>query len=41
MTIFRQPKPGDWATVMHRAAVSLASPAALRINPAATFASAA
>jgi tetratricopeptide (TPR) repeat protein len=35
MTIFRQPKPGDWATVMHRAAIALASPAALRITPPA------
>jgi Tetratricopeptide repeat/Glycosyltransferase family 9 (heptosyltransferase) len=30
MTIFRQPKPGDWATVMHRAASALTSMAMLR-----------
>jgi hypothetical protein len=32
MTIFRQPKPGDWGTVMHRAAAALASPAIARIG---------
>jgi hypothetical protein len=25
MTIFRQPRPGDWNSVMHRVASSLAS----------------
>jgi Flp pilus assembly protein TadD len=30
MTIFRQPKPGDWATAMHRAASALTSMAILR-----------
>jgi Flp pilus assembly protein TadD len=33
MTIFRQPKPGDWGTVMHRASASLASPAMARSGP--------
>jgi Flp pilus assembly protein TadD len=30
MTIFRQPRPGDWASVMHRAASSLTSLAIFR-----------
>ncbi|MGA3000407.1 MAG: glycosyltransferase family 9 protein [Acetobacteraceae bacterium] len=30
MTIFRQPKPGDWATAMHRAASALTSMAIFR-----------
>jgi Tfp pilus assembly protein PilF len=30
MTIFRQPKPGDWATAMHRAASALTSMAGFR-----------
>ncbi len=32
MTIFRQPKPGDWATAMHRVASALASHAIFRSN---------
>jgi Flp pilus assembly protein TadD len=45
MTIFRQPRPGDWGAVMHRAASSLTSLAIFRGQPtvprAATLATAA
>jgi ADP-heptose:LPS heptosyltransferase len=33
MMIFRQPKPGDWDSVMHRAAGSLASLMIFRSGP--------
>jgi Flp pilus assembly protein TadD len=33
MTIFRQPKPGDWDSVMHRAAASLSSLTIFRSGP--------
>jgi len=35
MTIFRQPRPGDWGSVMHRAASSLTSMAVFRSGPLA------
>jgi Flp pilus assembly protein TadD len=46
MTIFRQPRPGDWNTVMHRATSALGSLAIFKSGPrgslaGATFASAA
>jgi Flp pilus assembly protein TadD len=44
MTIFRQPRPGDWSSVMHRVASSLAAMAAYRSGPlvvSPTFANAA
>jgi hypothetical protein len=36
MTIFRQPKPGDWSSAMHRAAAALTSMAIFRSRPPET-----
>jgi hypothetical protein len=42
MTIFRQPRPGDWASAMQRAAASLSSLAIFRTgHSSGSFASAA
>jgi len=41
MTIFRQPRPGDWSAVMHRAATALTSMALFRSGPLASAGAAA
>ena len=41
MTIFRQPRPGDWGSVMHRAATALTSMAIFRSGPLASAGAAA